>query len=70
LKGQAALRRAQKANVLDIKRVNSHDFKNLEKQVQGTVRAQQEAKNMAGIDLQIGCLKALVDSQKRVILED
>ena len=34
------------------------------------MRAQQEAKNMAGIDLQIGCLKALVDSQKRVILED
>lgn len=35
-----------------------------------SVRAHQEASNMSKVDLSIGCLKALVDSQKRVIEDD
>ena len=54
-------------NNFTIKKVQNSDFKNMEKQVMGIVRAQAEATNMSKIDLHVGCIKALVDSQKRVL---
>lgn len=51
LKQRAHMRKVQKSKLLNVTPVKKEDFKNVEKQLLGSIRAQAEATNMNKIDI-------------------